>query len=168
MELFRKKETTHFERDEEGKVIQVTRNGQEVDTQELKMKTSEQLEREYYSKHPEKRHPTLKKIGAGVSKLDKRIVDYNRRSNIANPQRTGRSRPTFNPPSNRNANPFGSMFDTGMQRPRKKKKKPKTQYKVIGGKAYPIAGTGKHKTKKKATKKRKQSFGYDPFAGLGW
>ena len=159
MGLFRKKETTHFERDEEGRVIQTTRNGQEVDTQELKMKTSRQLEQEYYRKHPEKRHPTLKKIGAGVSKLDKKIVEYNRRRSVSF---------DFNPPSNRNANPFGSMFDTGMPRSKPKKKKSKVQYKVIGGKAYPIAGTGhKKKTKKKSTK-RKTGFGFDPFDNSRW
>jgi len=47
-----------------------------------------------------------------------------------------------------NYNPFGSMFDTGLTKP-KTKSNSKTKYKVIGGKAYPIAGTGKKKTKKK-------------------
>jgi len=156
MGLFgKKKESVHFERDAEGRVVQVTRNGQPVDTEELKMKTGRQLEKEYYTKHPEKRHPTLKKVGRGLAAVDKRIVEYNRRSNIMNPQR---SRPvqgfTFTPPG-------------GISRPHKKKKSGKTKYAVVGDKAYPIAGTGKSKTKKKTTN-RKTGFGYDPFDNWGW
>ena len=50
-----------------------------------------------------------------------------------------------------NYNPFGSMFDTGLgyKRPSVKKPASKTRYKVIGGKAYPVAGTGKKKTVRK-------------------
>ena len=166
MGLFRKKESTHFERDEEGQVIRVTRNGQEVDPQELRMKSGKQLEQEYYSKHPEKKHVTLKKIGAGVSKLDKKVVAYNRRSNIMNPQRTSHPSFGFNPPSKVNANPFGSMFDTGQPRLKSRKKKGKTQYKIIKGKAYPIASTGKSK-KKKSTKRRTTGF-VDPFESWKW
>lgn len=54
-----------------------------------------------------------------------------------------------------NYNPFGSMFDTGMKKPSKSSKKSSTKYKVIGGKAYPIAGTKKKKSKKKSS----SSFG---------
>ncbi len=171
MGLFKKKEKTHFERDEEGRVVQVTRNGQDVDAQELKMKTGQQLEQEYYSKHPEKKHPTLKKIGAGMQRVDRKIVQYNRRSNIMNPQRTQQARPvqgfSFNPPGRSNANPFGSMFDTG-QPGLKKKKKPKIQYKIIGGKAYPIASTmPKKKSKKEKSKQRRQRLN-DSFGFSGW
>ena len=189
MGLFKKKESTHFERDEEGRVVETTHDGVpegkpqyervgrqgesvrvHVDPEYRKAKSGRQLQSEYYGKHPEKKHVTLKKIGAGVSKLDKKIVQYNRRSNIMNTQRTSRpARPVtgfgFNPPSKVNANPFGSMFDTGLPRPRPKKKG-KTQYKVIGGKAYPIAGTGKKKTKKKKTS-RSKGF-YDPFESWKW
>lgn len=167
MGLFRKKETTHFERDEEGRVVQVTRNGQEVDPQELKMKSTEQLEREYYVKHPERRHPTLTKIGHGMAKVDKRIVEYNRTRNIMYSkqpiQHGGYS-------SRNNYNPFGSLFDTGITGMPRKKKKPKTQYKVIGGKAYPIASTmPKKKTKKKkSTRHIIQGFGPDPFKSWRW
>ena len=192
MGLFsRKKEKTHFERDEEGRVVETTRNGVpegetryervgrqgesvkvHVDPEYRKAKSGRQLEQEYYKAHPEKRHPTLKKIGAGVSKLDKRIVDYNRRSNIMNPQRTRKrvARPVtgfgFNPPGRSNANPFGSMFDTGLPR-KKPSKRRKTQYKVIGGKAYPIAGTGAKKKKKSKSKQRKHEL-TDPFNFSGW
>lgn len=171
MGLFRKKETTHFERDEEGRVVSVTRNGQEIDSQDLKMKTSGQLEQEYYKSHPEKCHPTLRKIGAGMERLDKRIVGYNKTSNIMNPQRTRQpiQRSVVRQPysTRDNYNPFGTMFDTGMKKP-KQKTSSKTKYAVVSGKAYPIASTvPKKSTKKKPTKSRKQSF-YDPFESWKW
>lgn len=172
MGLFRKKEKTHFERDPEGRVIQVTRNGKDVDKQELKMKTGRQLEQEYYKAHPEKRHPTLRKIGAGMERLDKRIVDYNKTSNIMSSQRSMR-RPVQRsvvkkPYSTRdNYNPFGTLFDTGMPKPKQKKPSSRAKYAVVGGKAYPIAGTGTKKTTKKKSTKRKQRFD-DPFDNMGW
>lgn len=165
MGLFRKKEKTHFERDPEGRVIQVTRNGQDVDVQELKMKTGRQLEQEYYKVRPEKRHPTLRKIGDGMERLDKRIVQYNRRTNIMNPQRISSRSPYTKHSTKDNYNPFGTLFDTGM--PKSKQKKPSgAKYAVVGGKAYPIASMmkSKKKTKKKTSRK---SFD-DPFAGIGW
>ena len=56
----------------------------------------------------------------------------------------------FKPYSTRNNyNPWGSTFDRGMSRP-KKSSSSKTKYKVIGGKAYPIAGN-KPKKKKKSS-----------------
>ena len=144
MGFFKKKESTHFERDEEGKVIQTTRNGQEVDPQDLKMKTSRQLEQEYYSKHPEKKHPTIQRIGRGAAVIDKKIVNYNRTRNIMNPQRKSRPRPGVNfvprqsRPSPSNANPFGNMFDMGMR-----------------------------KIKNKNTKLKKR-LGFDPFDNSRW
>ena len=170
MSLFKKKESTHFERNEAGEVIQTTRNGQQVDPEELKMKSSRQLEQEYYSKHPERRHPTLTKIGRGAAVLDKKIVAYNRRSNIMNPQRTTQRRSvsfTSNPPSRSNANPFGNMFDTGMPKIKKKKSSSsKVQYKIINNKAYPIAGTGS--SKKKKSTRRRASGGYDMMDNWGF
>lgn len=193
MGLFKKKESIHFERDEEGKVIQVEHNGQpegtigyervgnqggsvrvHVDPEYKKAKTGRQLEEEYYKKHPEKKHPTFKKIGVGLSKLDKKIVDYNKRGNIMNTKRTyqpKRSSPSFgfNSYGRGNTTPFESMFNMGMpkSKPRTKKKSSKTKYKVIGGKAYPIAGTSKSKSKKKKSTKRKQGL-YDPFEAWKW
>ena len=175
MGLFRKKESVKFRDEDTGEplekpIYEEERRGKMVRVEhghkKVEMKSTRQLEREYYEKHPEKRHPTLKKIGAGVSKLDKKIVDYNRRST----QR--KQRPAmgfdFNPPSRSNANPFGSMFDTGLPRQSKPKKtSSKTKYTIISGKAYPIAGTGaKKKTKKRTIKKG--SFGFDPFNNSEW
>ena len=188
MGIFTKREKVHFERDDEGRVIETTHNGipenetqyervgrqgesvrVHVDPEYRKAKTGRELEQEFYKKHPEKKYPTFKKIGSGLSKLDKKVVDYNKRSNIMNPQRTSRRQSSFisfgfTPPSSRNANPFGNMFDTGMPKYKHRKKKSKTQYKIIGGKAYPIAGTG---AKKKKTKHPRQKL-TDPFDFSGW
>ena len=190
MGLFKKKEKTHFERDEEGRVTQVTRNGQpvgatgyervgsqgesvkvHVDPEYKTAKTGKQLKQEYYEKHPEKKHQTIKKIGRGIKTVDKKVVAYNKRSNIMNPQRTNRRSPYTQHSTHGNVNPFGNLFDTGMtpmSRPKtKKKKKSKTQYKIIGGKAYPIASTmPKKKSKKKQTKRKHELT--DPFDFSGW
>jgi len=189
MGLFTKREKVSFERDEEGRVIQTTRNGVPegetryervggqgesvkvyVDPEYRKAKTGEQLEKEYYKKYPEKHHPTMKKIGKGISKLDKKIVEYNRRSNIMNPSRIRRTvHPMigfgFNPPSSRNVNSFGTLFDTGIPKPREKKKS-STKYAIVGGKAYQIAGSGKKKSKKK--KRHTKPEFYDPFKSWRW
>jgi len=160
MGLFRKKETTHFERDESGKVVKVTRNGQDVDREVNRMKSARELEQEYYKKHPERKHPTLKRVGRGLEKVDKKIVKYNRSRNIMNPKRrtTGYS-------TRDNYNPFGSLFDTGIK-PAKAPRKSKSQkYTIVGGKAYPIVGSsGKKKSKKPRSK---SSGGYDIFDNWG-
>jgi len=78
----------------------------------------------------------------------------------------------FGPGSN-NFNPFGSMFDTGMSRPRAKKstaKKQKQKYAVVGGKAYPIVQPSGGMKRKKSSKKRSTGgFGnWDPIDNSGW
>jgi len=116
---------------------------------------------------PQRRHPWetprgkqfIKTMGRGVKKLDQKIVRYNRKYN---PHRSGG-----------NFNPWGSTFDKGMQpmnvgfgsriKSKSKPKSKKTKYAVVGGKAYPIAGTsGKRKKKtKKAKSKRFDAFSFD-------
>jgi len=151
MGLFRKKEHVHFERDEAGNVIKTTRNGVEVSPEPM-MKTSKQLEREYYEKHPEKKHPGLQKVGHGLKRLDTAIVKYNRTRNPL------MKSPGHTIPSRSNRNPIGSMFDFGMTPPKqpKKQKSGGKKYILRDGKAYPIAGTGK---KKKKSKKKSTGFG---------
>jgi hypothetical protein len=77
-------------------------------------------------------------------------VNYNRRYN---PHRGGG-----------NFNPWGSTFDRGMvpmKKPRSSKPKVKgRKYVIRGGKAYPIAGTGKKKKHKK-TRKPRDAFSFD-------
>jgi len=149
MGLFTKEEKIHFERDEAGNVIKVTKNGQPYQSPPV-MKSSKQLEREYYEKHPEKKHPGLKKLGRGFKRLDSAIVKYNRERNIFV---TGRGKPM------QSFDPLENMF--GIQPIRKtKKKKGKTKYTIISGKAYPIAGTGK---KKKKGKKKRRPSGFGDF-----
>ena len=161
MGIFRKEETTHFERDESGKVVSVTRNGQEVEPEEIKRKSTDQLLKEYYQKHPEKKHPGFTRLVGAAKRVDKVVVNFNRRSNPM--MRTKPMQPKRQYSVDNNYNPFGSMFDMGMQTMTRKTKKPKTssktKYTVIGGKAYPIAGTS-GKKKKKSRKKPKP---YDPF-----
>jgi len=132
------------------------------------MKTGRQLERQYYKEHPEKKHPTMKKIGRGLMSagktLDKKVVDYNRRN-----QGVGSYRPHRSSSSHQNYNPFGSMFDTGMKPPTRRKKTSRTKYAVVGGRAYPV---GPKKQKKKKKKRKTNSFGYssgfDMFDNKGW
>jgi len=189
MSWFKKKESTHFKRDEDtGEVVDVVRDGVSegkisheyvrdpgggvspvrvhYDPEYRKAKSGRQLMDEYYAKHPEKRHPTLTRIGQGASKLDKKIVEYNRRSNIMNTNR--KSYPAVRRPGRSNANPFGYMFDTGLPKSKKQHKKKKgsnPRYVVVGGKAYPIAGLGgKKKDKKKSSSKSKSMS--NPFFDL--
>jgi len=161
-----KEETTHFERDEAGRVTSVTRNGEE---HEPGMKSSKQLMKEYRETHPKQRfteRPGVKRVGAGLKRIDAGIVKYNRERNIMRPGASMPRQKASDYGIGGNYNPFGSMFDTGMnyKKPRTKSSS-KTKYKAIGGKAYPIAGTGK---KKKKSTKRKSVGGYDMMDNWGF
>ena len=102
----------------------------------------------------------IKSIGSGVKRVDRAVVNHNRRQP---------SRPATRYSTQSNYNPFGSMFDTGMNYnpPRKKSSGSKTKYKVIGGKAYPIAGTGKKHKKKSGKGKRRSNNNWDTFGAFG-
>jgi hypothetical protein len=83
-------------------------------------------------KTKEKKKPSrLIKIGKAI---DKKIVAWNRSQGKRGPY-------SFD----NNANPFGSIFDSGID----DTPKVKTKYIIRGGKAYPIAGSGKKKKGKK-------------------
>lgn len=135
MGLFRKESKTHFERDKEGRVIRVTRNSQDI-TNQPRWKSSKQLEREYYEAHPEEKHKTLKKVGRVATAIDKKVVAHNRR-NAPPGMFQGFSTPQYS--TRNNYNPFGSVFDTGME----PMKKPKITH------------------KKKTSTKKKSAFGFD-------
>ena len=99
-------------------------------------------------------------------KLDRAVVNYNRRSNPM----VRRSGPSSYG-SRGNANPFGSWFDSGQTSMRKPKSKSKTKYVIVGGKAYPKAGSGKTKKKKQSGKRKQRSndpFSFDIGFGRGW
>lgn len=155
MGIFRKESKTHFIRDEAGKVQYVTREGDKPreDKKPLFRDRSpvyRKLEQQHYKTHPKespqyKRQQKVQRVTKVAKRIDHAVVNYNRRQpyKIQN-----------------NYNPFGTMFDTGMTRPKTKKPRTQTKYHISGEKAYPIAGTTKTKTKKRKTKR---SSGYDPF-----
>ena len=106
----------------------------------------------------------IKSIGSGVKRVDQAVVNYNRNRNPAG--RSAPSRPAIRYSTRDNYNPFGSMFDTGMNynHPRKKSSS-KTKYTVIKGKAYPIVGS-KKKSKKKSSSNRRRND-WDVFNAFG-
>ena len=170
-----------FSKEEHKKVIRVGDKTYIVDvTEERKQAAREQPQVKELTREeqiePKRLHPWQTERGkkivsglkSGAKKLDKKIVEYNRSRNIMRPgYRPRRRSPMYN-----NYNPFGATFDMGMNRPRATHRTPSKQrkkYTVVGGKAYPIAGTGKKKKKKK-TRSRKSSgsaFDFD-FGNWGW
>lgn len=166
LDRFRREEHVHFERDQAGKVTDVSRehigrgSRTPVSDRLLGQQREESRERkqEYRQAYQEAFHKSRIKREAGRGSRAGSMTLGDRVDRIAGPPSS--SRKSYSPRNN--YNPIGSMFDTGMSRP--KKKKSKTKYKVIGGKAYPIAGTGK---KRKKTSKKKTSKSYDPFNAFG-
>ena len=189
MGLFTKKEKTHFERDEEGRVVEVLHDGVKESTsgyesvrehdgsirtvqvyrdpEYRKAKSVRQLEQEFPEKfHPKKSHPTWKKIGRGFAALDKKIVAYNRRSNMMNPYATQRKR---SPPMYGFGNMPTITYGLGsFGTPRSSTKKPSTKstkYTIVNNKAYPIV-TSSSKKKKKSSKKSSSSYSLTDNWGL--
>lgn len=158
MGLFTKHEKTHFVRDEQGNVTKILHNGKEIDRDELKMKSSEQLMEEYYKKHPEKR------LGVKLQRFAGKAggwIDRNLQPVGGYPtKRTSRK------PPKRSTQPISSFSLFGEQ-PLKQQKQSNQKYAIVGGKAYPIA---KQKTSKKKKKsKRKSVFqGFDPMDNWGF
>jgi len=165
---FTKKGETSFVKNEAGKVIATEHLGDQPRESRSKSPVTKALMKGYYKEHPEKTKTARAiKLGKATGKhattvgkaVDKWAVNYNRRQG-------GRRRPAAPLASysfRNNYNPFGSMFDTGMTRP----KKSKTKYANIGGKAYPIASTMKKKKKKKKSSTRTSS-GFDMFDNSGF
>lgn len=68
---------------------------------------------------------TIKKVKSGIKKIDDAVVNYNRRQ-------PSRKRSSYS--ISDNYNPFGTMFDSGMDySPPKKKKKSKSRTKSYSG-----------------------------------
>jgi len=146
--LFVKKESTHFERDYDGSVRKVTRSG---DMKRSRTPVSDALMKQ---KPRVKSKPGL--IGGYVERKQKERRFY--RQEYSRARSAGR-RSTQPYRIEGNYNPFGSMFDTGMDyRPARSssKKSSSGKYYVSGGKAYPIAGS---KSKKRKSSKRRSSSG---------
>jgi len=168
MGFWKKESKTHFRRDEKtGKVLDVYRSGDEPRKSKSKTPVSNALMKKYYEEHPEKtRKAKAGRIGkkildtsTGIGKrIDKYAVNYAK----SQQRSSGKPLPPLGSYSVRNNfNPFGDTFDRGQPR-QKKKSQPSTKYAIVGGKAYPIAGTGKKK--KKTQSKRRKHDPNDPFS----
>jgi len=142
MGIFTKEEKIHFERDEEGKVIRTTSNGREYQPESPKLKSSKQLEKEYYKEHPKKQS------GVRSVKAGKRAGGWIDR----NLQPVGGYPPGRSPKVRRK--PQKIEFGLGFGSPAKTKTPSKKKYIIRGGKAYPIAGS---------SKKKKSKRDFDPF-----
>ena len=159
MSWWKKESKTSFKRNEAGKVIAVVRSGDDPRGAPV----SNALLKQYYQKHPEEHK--IAKAKKSIGNVAKRFDNYSKEYAMNRPKR---SRPQIRKPTPplsyslyNNFNPIGDRYDKG--RP-KQKKQSTPKYTVIGGKAYPIAGTGKKK-KKKTT--RKKQTGYDIFDNHG-
>ena len=165
MGLFRKKSSTHFERDEKGNVIGVIHSGDKVKSSGTRV--SNKLLEQYYEKHPEERRSA--KVKAGALKLGKRLdnwsKDYNKSSAKRGPILV------MNPPKKSSGKPplalemfnFGSPGDS-IKKPSKGSGEVGRKYIIRGGKAYPIVGSGnKTKAKKSSGGKKKKYNPNDPF-----
>jgi hypothetical protein len=116
---------------------------------------------------------------AGSITMSDRLESFAKVAQPSKPVRVGtRSRPVrYNPPglafnynikpvrnkpirynTNKNYNPFGNMFDTGIGYKKPKIQKASQRFAVVGGKAYPIANIGKKKKSKKKHSKNPFSF----------
>lgn len=139
LDRFRKEEHVHFERDSSGEVVDVQRSG-DVDKTNTVSSNGETYTRGStpvsdallkQQKPKQSGGGMVQKFGYAVKRIDKGIVNYNR---TRNPMRgnhnpwgsmfdTGMNRRSARNYSTRNNyNPWGSMFDKGMKRPKKGKK----------------------------------------------
>ena len=183
MGIFRKESSTHFERDEAGNVTSVVRTGDKPKSglfdRETKTPISDKLLQQKESRPSVRSERKMERMKQRKAEREAYHKSYNQariKSNAARGRQMGSMTtgqrinsmfPSYVGPSSRNANPFGSMFDTGMDySPRSKVSKPKKKYTVINNVAYPIAGSKRKKSKKKG-KKGKKSDGWDVFNAFG-
>ena len=134
-----KRQNVKFVRDEETGETKIIRTGDRMG--ESRTPISDKLLAQQKPQQAQQKKPS--RLVAFGKKVDVAIVNYNRKRNPLGPGGRGR-------PGPRNANPFGTVFDTGMDYPKQKHSKSKTQYVVIKGVAYPKA-----KSKKKGGRKGK-------------
>lgn len=173
MGLFTKKTHTRIERDEEGKAVltkeEVPRRRiferKPVETKELTYE--EQFPKEIQPEYVRQRRvkklvSTGKKVDAWVGRNIQPIGGYQSKPVQRKSYSPRRSSPIYN-----NYNPFGSTFDTGVKPMSRPKTQSRTKYKVIGGKAYPIAGS-KKKTKRKTSKRKTSMGGFDMMDSYGF
>ena len=171
MGLFTKKESTHFERDEEGKVVEVVREEEKrepllkrkpmLPDEDKPLTREEQFKPRVHPWNTPRGKMIIKDFKSGLTKVDKQIVRYNRRSNIMNPYATNRR--SMSPRPGLGSMPY-MTYGIGSRKSGSpvKKRKSSPKYTVVGGKAYPIV-----KKKKKKSSKKKDVF-YDPFKEWRW
>lgn len=186
-----KEEKIHYERDEEGKILQVARTSSNGFAPKPKHE-SDELIRQYKEKRRQtnpsiwdqykQRRTEEKQVFQKAYQRQKTKSIETRAKRLAQERYNPKPQPIFTytapygghktrvaPPSRTNANPFGSLFDTGLSstprqtKPRTTQKN--TKYVIKGGKAYPLAGTTK-KTKKKTS--RSSNKGYDMMDNWGF
>jgi len=178
MGLFTKKSSTHFERDEKGKVVNVTHSGDKPREGDRLIKQYQEEKRKQtpsrWDQWKAKRAQEKQVYQKTYEKQKTRAIEA-RAKRIANERynpKPGSRQPMFTwsaaPPSSSNANPFGSLFDFGVSAaPKPKSVKKSQKYVIRGGKAYPIAGTNSNK-KKTSSKKKSSSGGYDMMDNWGF
>jgi len=166
MGLFSKETHTHIDRDEEGKAVltkeevprrRIFERKPMLPQEDKPLTREEQFKPRVQPWKTERGQKVVKGLKSGAKRVDTAIVNYNRRSNILSSGRSTGYQPRRSSPMYNNYNPFGSTFDTGLKPMSKPKSQGRTKYTIIGGKAYPIAGS-KKKTKRK-TSPRKGSIG---------
>ena len=167
MGLFTKRERIHVERNEEGEAVFLVDkepHGRELikkkiearrrlfPEEDIPLTREEQFEPRVQPWRTERGQRIVKGMKKGFGDLDKRIVMYNRRSNMMNPyaMKRRRSSPSYG---------FGSMptitYGLGsVGTPRRSTKKSSQKYAIVNNKAYPIARSS---SKKKKTSSKKSS-----------
>ena len=164
-----KRESTHFERDYDGSVRRVTRSGD--------MKRSSTPVSDALLRQSSEKKGRVSKMFGDYSKRRSREreiyrQEYSRaREGALKSRARSAGRSSAQPYRiDGNFNPFGSMFDSGMDysRPSKKKTVSKTKYTVVGGKAYPVVGSGKKKSSKRKKTSGRSSGGFDMMDNWGF
>lgn len=158
MGLFKKKESVHFARDEEGRVVEVQRSGDiPRERKESRTPAADSLIGRGTQFHKQQRAERSARREQRVQKFNQ-VLDS---LTAPPPRRKPAARKVYRPASGiaGNYNPFGSMFDTGMKNYSPSKKRKKTSYVIKDGIAYPKAGS--------VVKKKKKSVG-KPRSGKQW
>jgi len=151
MGLFTKKENIHFERNEAGEVVNVERTGDtgrrsRTPISDELMKQSPKAQRKLQRIEQRKLEKQAYRKAYNEARIKSAKQRGKQQGSMTIGQRFDRaaSQIRIQPYTTRNNyNPWGSMFDRGMSKP----KATKPKYHVVGGKAYPIAGS-KKKSKK--------------------
>lgn len=133
MSLFTKKESHHYVRDEAGNVTKVMIESDKplFGRKPKKKSVFKQLEKQYYQQHPEETRSY--KVKESLKKAGQRLDKY--------------------------ADDYAKSHGYPTKKKGSKKQKPKTQYHIKGGKAYPIAKPPAQK------KQRPREPSFDFFSG---